>query len=155
MNTRFLASLLGGLSRRNTPEEEARIGAQVPTNMNNMMLPVVNKPKLSDEALAALRENDPMTIRRFGPLRLRVPKETSNVVQDEIIDLDALAKPKTDNINLVNNNNILPFSDELQGFDGDYTYKDTKKPVLGTILSGASSRPKFASNNDCRITFIF
>lgn len=147
MNTRFLASLLGGLSRRNTPEEEARIGAQVPTNMNNMMLPVVNKPKLSDEALAALRENDPMTIRRFGPLRLRVPKETSNVVQDKIIDLDALAKPKTDNINPVNNNNILPFSDELQGFDGDYTYKDTKKPVLGTILSGASSRPKFASNN--------
>ena len=147
MNTRFLASLLGGLSRRNTPEEEARIGAQVPTNMNNMMLPVVNKPKLSDEALAALRENDPMTIRRFGPLRLRVPKETSNVVQDEIIDLDALAKPKTDNINSVNSNNILPLSDELQGFDGDYTYKDTKKPVLGTILSGASSRPKFASNN--------
>ena len=153
MNTRFLASLLGGLSRRNTPEEEARIGAQVPTNMNNMMLPVVNKPKLSDEALAALRENDPTTIGRFGPLKLRVPKETSNDVQDDIIDLDALAKPVTDNFKPVNNNNILPFSDELQGFDGDYnfdgnySFNDTKKPVSGTILSGASSRPKFANNN--------
>lgn len=121
MNTRFLASLLGGLSRRNTPEEEARIGAQVPTNM---MLPVVNKPKLSDEALAVLRENDPTTIGRFG---LREPIMASNVVQDDIIDLDASAKPVTDNINPVNNNNI--------------------KPVTGTLLSGASSRPKFASNN--------
>ncbi len=153
MNIRFLANLLGGLNRPNTPEEEARLGAQVPTNINNMMLPVVNKPKLSDEALAVLRENDPTTIGRFGPLRLRVPKETSNVVQDDIIDLDALAKPKTDNFKPVNNNNILPFSDELQGFDGDYnfdgnnTYNDTKKPVTGTLLSGASSRPKFASNN--------
>jgi hypothetical protein len=121
MNTRFLASLLGGLSRRNTPEEEARIGAQVPTNM---MLPVVNKPKLSNEALAVLRENDPTTIGRFG---LREPIMASNVVQDDIIDLDASAKPVTDNINPVNNNNI--------------------KPVTGTLLSGASSRPKFASNN--------
>lgn len=141
MNTRFLASLLGGLSRRNTPEEEARIGAQVPTNM---MLPVTSVPKLSDEALAVLRENDPTTIGRFG---LRVPKIKNNVVQDDIIDLDALAKPKTDNFQPVNNNNILPFSDELQGFDGNYTFNNTKKPVTGTLLSGASSRPKFASNN--------
>ena len=187
MNTRFLASLLGGLSRRNTPEEEARIGAQVPTNINNMMLPVVNKPKLSNEALAVLRENDPTTIGRFG---LREPKNnefieynvltdqgeitmsapsnlskaevvnyfrekvnTTNAKQDDIIDSDALAKPKTDNFKPVNNNNILPLSDELQGFDGDYnfdgnyTFNDTKKPVTGTLLSGASSRPKFASNN--------
>lgn len=150
MNIRFLANLLGGLNRPNTPEEEARLGAQVPTNM---MLPVVNKPKLSDEALLALRENDPTTTGRFGPLKLRVPKGTSNDVQDDIIDLDALEKPVTDNFKPVDNNNILPLSDELQGFDGDYnfdgnySFNDTKKPVSGTILSGARSRPKFASNN--------
>jgi hypothetical protein len=150
MNTRFLASLLGGLSRRNTPEEEARIGAQVPTNM---MLPVVNKPKLSDEALAVLRENDPTTIGRFS---LRVPKKNEFTEYNVLTDEGEVTMAAPSNLSeaevvnyfkqKVNATNAKQDDTKTDDTKTDDTKTDVKQPI-GTILSGAISRPKFASTN--------